>query len=429
MLYVENMRDVDATTWDRLLLDSPGGGHPLQTHAWGEFKATQGWKPLRLALKDDSSGDVLGVGQLLLRAIPGTTGKIAYCPKGPWVDWSSAAQTRAMLEGMAHFARRQGAYLLKVESELLAGPGQPTDVPPNVDAAIGRALTAARRLRHSAGAGHAAPESDKPEKDKSEKEDKRVDEARAALRAARAAGQHDGHTPGRTAFAELGFSKALWDNQFRTTMVVDIDRAPDEILARMHQKWRYNVKLARRKGVTVIQDDSRAGRERLYDIYTRTAQRDGFMLRPKSYFMDAWDTMIDAGHAHLFFACYEGRPLAGLLAQTFGHKVEYRVGASETEGRNVMPAHALQYHVMQWAHEHGKTYYDLVAIPNLESLEALGAEDPMWNLYIFKAGFGARPVEWVGCLDKTLDPRGAAWEALEPAYYRIYKWRTRDSLY
>src|SRR3954451_20230686 len=65
MLHVENMRGVAAATWDGLLLQSPGGGHVLQTYAWGEFKKTQGWRPLRLALKD---GDrVVGVGQVLLR--------------------------------------------------------------------------------------------------------------------------------------------------------------------------------------------------------------------------------------------------------------------------------------------------------------------------------------------------------------------------
>jgi peptidoglycan pentaglycine glycine transferase (the first glycine) len=92
----------------------------------------------------------------------------------------------------------------------------------------------------------------------------------------------------------------------------------------------------------------------------------------------------------------------------------------------VMPAHALQFHVMQWAQQRGMTYYDLVAIPNAETMST---HDSMWNLYVFKSGFGGRPVEWVGCFDKVLDPRGHAWEACEPAYYRLYRWRVRDILY
>src|SRR5437764_169297 len=164
--------------------------------------------------------------------------------------------------------------------------------------------------------------------------------------------------------------------------------------------------------VTVEQDDSPGARRLLYAMYERTARRQGFVLRHKSYFLDAWDAMVEAGYAHLFFACHGGRPLAALLAHTFGPKVWYHVGASEDEGRNVMPAHALQFHVIQWAQQRGLTYYDLVAIPNAETVST---HDSMWNLYVFKSGFGGRPVEWVCCLDRVLDPRGHAWEACEPA--------------
>src|SRR5438128_12188510 len=106
MLYVEDTRDVEAATWDGLLLHSPGGGHVLQTYAWGEFKKTQGWTPLRLTLKDGNS--VVGVGQVLLRKPPGVLGVVAYCPKGPWIDWTNGAHVRTMLQGMEHVVRRQG---------------------------------------------------------------------------------------------------------------------------------------------------------------------------------------------------------------------------------------------------------------------------------------------------------------------------------
>lgn len=416
MLYVEHLRDVDAATWDNLLLGSPGGGHVLQTHAWGEFKASQGWQPLRLALKNGDQ--TLGVAQVLVRRPPGVPGAVAYCPRGPWVDWSDAARTHAMLKGMAHFARQRGAFILKIESELLAGPGQPTHMPSTVEKPLHDVIVTARDLRH--GRRVEAPAPPDPH------EEERVAEAREAILAARAAQAHDGHTPGRIVFSELGYVKSLWDAQFRTTMVVDLDRPPDEILARMKNKWRYNVNLARRKGVTVEEDSSPAARDRLFEMYRRTSERNGFMLRARDYFMGSWDAMIESGYGRIFWACYQGRPLAALLLLTFGQKAWYHIGASETEGRNVMPAHALQFHAMQWAYEHGCTYYDMVAIPNANEISA---QHSMWSLYTFKSGFGSRPVEWIGCLDNVLDPRGHAWELLEPAYYRLYKWRHKDVLY
>jgi len=417
MLDVEEMRGVDAATWDGLLLQSPGGGHVLQTYAWGEFKKTQGWKPLRLALKDGAR--VVGVGQVLLRQPPGVPGVVAYCPKGPWIDWTNGAHVRTMLQGMERCVRRRGAFILKIESELPSGPGQPTYAPRSIEEPLHGLVTGVRRLRGLAreeGRAEAAAEGD----------DARVAEARASILAARAAQAYDGCTPGRVAFTELGYVKSRWDMQFRTTMVIDLDRPPEAMLARMKSKWRYNVNLAQRRGVTVEQDDSPGARRLLHAMYERTARRQGFVMRHKSYFLGAWDAMVEAGYAHLFFACHGGRPLAALLAHTFGPKVWYHIGASEDEGRNVMPAHALQFHVMQWAQQHGMTYYDLVAIPNAETMST---HDSLWNLYVFKSGFGGRPVEWVGCLDKVLDPRGHAWEAVEPAYYRLYRWRVRDILY
>ena len=423
MLHVDDMRDPDAATWDRLLRESPGGGHVLQTHAWGAFKATRGWVPLRVALTD--AGEVRGVGQILVRRMPGAGVSVAYCPKGPWIDWSNADETRAMLRGMERVAREHGASLLKIESELTCGPGQPATVPPSVEGLVRRTIALARTIQHPRllGRSGAVAEGRAGVAD----DDGRVAEARAALRAMRARQALDGRTPGRRVFTERGFVKARWDPQFRTTMLVDLDRPPEEMLARMKGKWRYNIALARRKGVTVVEDNSPAARRTLYDLYTQTVRRNGLTGgRPWAYAADSWGAMIDAGHAHIFLAYHGGRPLAGVLAYTFGSKVWYQVGASATEGRAVMPAHALQFHVMRWAWERGLGAYDLVAIPNMETI---GARDPMWGLYVFKSGFGGYPVEWVGCLDKALGLRGHAWEALEPAYYRLYTWRAGDILY
>ena len=421
MLYVEHLQHVDAATWDDLLIKSPGGGHALQTYAWGEVKSTQGWTPLRLALKDGDS--VLGVGQVLVRRPPGVPMAVAYCPKGPWINWASAEHVRAMVEGMEQIARRNGAVVLKIESELLFGPGLPDRIPPSVEAPLHRAIVMARRLRRVRldlrGPGAIEPNGKM-------EQDGRIAEARIGILAAREAQAADGQTPGRRVLAERGFVKSRWDLQFRTTMVVDLDRPPDAMLARMKSKWRYNVNLAERKGVRVEQNDGSAARHLLYDMYRRTAERDGFLLRSRSYFERAWETMIGAGHAHIFLASHGGRPLAAMLLFVLGRKAWYQIGASETEGRNLMPAHALQFCVMQWAQQRGITYYDMVAIPNLENLSV---DDPMWGLYVFKSGFGGRPVEWAGCFDKVLDPRGHAWEAFEPAYYRLYNWRVKDVMY
>jgi lipid II:glycine glycyltransferase (peptidoglycan interpeptide bridge formation enzyme) len=216
----------------------------------------------------------------------------------------------------------------------------------------------------------------------------------------------------------LGFRKGRYDLQFKSTMLVNLTPAEDVLLGRMKDKTRYNIRLAGRKGVTVVEENSLAAREAFFRLFQVTAARDGFVLRPWTYYQAMWQQMYDAGRAHLFFAMHEGQRLAGILIYTFGTKYWYMVGASGNEKRNLMPTYLLQWEVMRWAKRNGLTYYDMVAIPNPDRLNE---QDPMYGLYRFKVGFGGEPAEFLGCLDLPTRPLLAtAWYGFEPLYYRLY---------
>jgi len=158
----------------------------------------------------------------------------------------------------------------------------------------------------------------------------------------------------------------------------------------------------------------------------RTGRRGEFFVRPKAYFDRAFDIMIKAGHGHIFVASHNGRPLAAAMIFTFGHKAWYQYGASEAEGRQLMPSYALQFHVMQWGQEHGIRQYDQVGIPDGEELSE---DHPMWDLYVAKYGYGGKAVEWVGGCDKPLGRRGRVWKEYAPLYHVFYQHRFKDYLY
>jgi lipid II:glycine glycyltransferase (peptidoglycan interpeptide bridge formation enzyme) len=113
---VREVSDVAPSQWDDWLEESPGGGHVLQSYAWGEFKRQFGRRPTRLVLKRD--GETAGVGQFLLYNTMPVPGALMYCSKGPWLPWDDEEAVRAFFEGAADVAGRSGVHTLKIEPEV-----------------------------------------------------------------------------------------------------------------------------------------------------------------------------------------------------------------------------------------------------------------------------------------------------------------------
>ncbi len=218
----------------------------------------------------------------------------------------------------------------------------------------------------------------------------------------------------------IGFRKARYDLNLKTTLVVDLSLSEEELLARMKAKTRYNVRLAARKGVEVVEPEFEEGWETFYEWMEATSERkeDYVLRRSRDYLYDVMRSMDDAGQGRLFFAEHEGTPLAGMYVFTFGEKYWYMYGASSDEKRNLKPNYVLQWEVMRWAKERGLTHYDMVGVPKSEQLNESSS---LWNVYKFKEGFGGEISDSPGCYDLPVERlRAAAWYRLEPTYYRLY---------
>jgi len=220
--------------------------------------------------------------------------------------------------------------------------------------------------------------------------------------------------------------------QFRNTIWLDLTRSPDELLAAMKAKWRYNTRLAMRKGVTVRRGAS-ADLPLLYRMYVETADRNGFVVRPEDYYRDAWGTFIEAGLAQPLIAEVEGEPVAMVLIFRFpstslrtgpstllragpstslragpstslragAGRAWYMYGASRAVHREKMPNHLLQWEAMRWAQEQGCTVYDMWGAPDV-----LDESDPLWGVYRFKQGFGGEFVRHIGAWDFPVSRAG-----------------------
>lgn len=222
-----------------------------------------------------------------------------------------------------------------------------------------------------------------------------------------------------SALESLGFQSLSRGLNFegvqpRFVFRLSITDSLDEIFARFAPKWRYNIRLSGRKGVTIRSECTEGDLEPFYSLLKETCERDGFLVRGIDYYRVIWRELVERGLARLFVAEYQGRPIAATLAFVFGDKAWYVYGASGNAHRNVMPNHALQWAMICWAKSRGCTLYDFRGVSG-----DVNPDNPLYGLYRFKKGFNGDFVEFVGEFDYVLSP----------VFYQLWNWaepRYRD---
>ena len=182
-----------------------------------------------------------------------------------------------------------------------------------------------------------------------------------------------------------------------STVILDITGTEEEILKRMKNKTRYNIRLAAKKGVKVIE----SGEEKLekwYNIYSETSKRDKIAIHSYEYYNNLFKKSEEYGTGSpeykLLLAEIEGETVAGIIVAFRGSMSWYLYGASSNKKRNFMPNHALQWKAIQIAKEKGCLKYDFCGIPTIED-----KSHPMYGLYRFKTGFGGTIINRYGCYD------------------------------
>lgn len=208
------------------------------------------------------------------------------------------------------------------------------------------------------------------------------------------------------------------------TLVLDLSRPEERILAGMRSKTRYNIRLAGRRGVTV-REGSPEELGHWYAIYEETMRRNHTRVHREEFF----DALLEAGEHQeqtpraaqtglkLFLAEQEGELRSGMILAIQGEYALYLYGASSSRGRESMSTYALQWHAIRYAGAAGCTEYDLSGIPDDDH-----PSHPMHGLLRFKLGFGGHHVVRRGCWDYPLleeeYSRYAGFELTDAGYHR-----------
>ncbi|MFC1748046.1 lipid II:glycine glycyltransferase FemX [Pseudomonadota bacterium] len=189
--------------------------------------------------------------------------------------------------------------------------------------------------------------------------------------------------------------KAHAHYQPESTLIIDLQPSEEEILSQMKPKGRYNIKVAKKHGVTV-RTSTKA--EEFYEILKETTQRDHFSGHPLTYYENML-SHLGPKRAKLYVAEHEGKVLAGVIATYFRDTVTYYFGASSSEKRNVMAPYLLHFQIMKDAKKDGYKFYDMFGIaPENQPRHAwAGVTD-------FKLKFGGRRVNYTPAREIIYNP-------------------------
>ena len=310
----------------------------MQSGFWGRFKRLTGWKAYSCVI-GGAQGD--GNREVLVLVRPLMAGfSFAYVPHGPAEPWWGA-EPREGEDPVASLRELAAAIAAAIGGRLLF---LRFDLAWDRDGAAGRTLAAALER------------------------------------------------PG----ARLRRGSAV---QVPDTVILDLQKPEEALLAAMKPKWRYNIRLAEKKGVEVTREGAEA-LEHFYALYLETARRDGIAIHPLSYYRRLFETPRDASaDLSVWVARYEGKPIAAIITLFHEGRATYLYGASSGEHRNLMPAYALQWKAIEAAKAAGCADYDCFGIPPDDS-----PDHPMAGLYLFKTGFGGDSVHRVGSIDYPVAP-------------------------
>jgi lipid II:glycine glycyltransferase (peptidoglycan interpeptide bridge formation enzyme) len=208
-----------------------------------------------------------------------------------------------------------------------------------------------------------------------------------------------------------GFRQSAYSNQPRATIVVDLRPGPSDVLAQMHQKTRYNIRYAERKGV-VVRVGTAEDLPTFHRLLQTTGRRTGLNPRSYEYYRREWETFAPLGRSKLFIATYDGEPLAANLTAVFGRHAAYLHGASSGVHKELQPNHLLMWEAMRWAMQEGCESFDLWGVPDeVGLLASQGREisvpnttEGLWGVYRFKRGFGGEIRLHTAAHDRVYSP-------------------------
>lgn len=207
-----------------------------------------------------------------------------------------------------------------------------------------------------------------------------------------------------------------------STFWLDLTKTEDELMKSFHNKTRYNIRYAARKGVNVVEDNSDKAFEKYLELTRETVARQGFYAHTERYHRLMWQ------HLHHTPSITHHPPIARLLTARYKKEIisawvlfvwkdflYYPYGASTHKHKNLMANNLMMWEAIRYGKSLGLRTFDF------------------WGREIgkgyakFKEGYSPQIVEFVGSWDLVTSRLYWPYRAVDLLRWSLLKTRAKFS--
>ena len=191
------------------------------------------------------------------------------------------------------------------------------------------------------------------------------------------------------------FKKAIKSLFTKYNFVLDLSPSEEELLKNMHQKTRYNIKVALKKGVQISIDNTEQSLKDYLKLYFETTRRQEYFGHNAHYHTKVYETFLKTGQVKFAIARFNNTPLTAWMLLLFRDKLYYPYGGSSHLHRDVMASNLVAWEAIRFGKAVGAREFDMWG--------ALGPDadpkDSWYGFHKFKMGYGGQLQEYLGSFD------------------------------
>ena len=320
--------------------------HVIQSWEWGEFRKSLGIPVRRYGLYQNNK--LSKAFQLTLHKIPFTNKYVGYLPKGPFPN-------QELTDALKKIGQEENCAFIKVEPNVtLSSPVIPSEQSE-------RGNLYSTKIATSPSTNAQGPRNDES--------------------------------------IDKSFIKSPKPLFTKYNFIVDLTKSEEQLLKAMHQKTRYNIKVAQKHGVKVEERTDDGAFEIYLKLYFETTRRQGYHGHNEHYHRQVWNTLKSAGMARVLIAFFKGQPLTAWMLLNFKDILYYPYGGSSKAQPEVMGSNLVAWEAIKLGKKLGLKKFDMWGALGPDA----NSKDPWFGFHKFKQGYGGKLMEYIGTFDLVFD--------------------------